>query len=106
MGTLNKQVNLFKGIFSRIKKFFTKSGGQKIDDRPQFTLHKMMTRKYRGPVKNRKRQYHGQKQKHHHFFGGCNEFNPQAIFIPKRTKMKGYMKDSMRDTFNKRRKAS
>lgn len=33
--------------------------------------------------------------------GGCRDMNTQAIYSPKRTKFKGYMRENRRCTFNK-----
>ena len=40
-------------------------------------------------------------KKHPHAFGGFRERNLQAIFIPRRTHFKGYMRENRRSTFNK-----
>ncbi len=40
---------------------------------------------------------------HNHSIGGCNEFNPQAIFIPRHRKFKGYDRENRKSTFNKNR---
>lgn len=109
MGTLNRSVNFFKGFFNRVKNLFKKEKPTQFD-KPQFTLPTMMTRKYRGPARNRKRLYHGNKAKQYHHFGGCRSHESSSsdcIYIPKRTKQKGYVKDAQaHSTFNKHRRAS
>ena len=105
MGTLSRSVNFFKGFFQRIKQKLTRQR-PKDDFRPQFTLHTMMTRKYRGPCRDHVRQYHGQRQKQHHFVGGgrvCAAHSDSTIFFPKNRRHKAYYRENLASTFNKNR---
>jgi len=107
MGTLNRAVNFFKGIFNRQK---SKSELNKGDSTGQskYVKHVMMARKFRGH-RNRNRQYHGAREIQFHGGGGGRvsmNMSDQAIYYPKRTKLKGWQKENRRSSFNKKRRAA
>lgn len=104
MGTLNRAVNLFRGLFKNPKRT-TSNQHTGHPGEPSFGEPAMMNRKKRTKTDQHTRQYHGRKAKQFHTFGGGLGWNEQAIYLPPRRKSKGYIKDAqMGSTFNKKKR--
>ena len=83
MGTINKAVNLIKSFAHLYEDIY-------------------VSRRERRSFNRGEEKHNNDKYK----YGGGLTWNGQAIYRPKRTKLKGWQKENRRSSFNKKRRAA